>query len=246
VQYAGVVDQSPPGGSQRILGIVGGLGPESTLDYYRMAIDLWRDRTSGASHPRLLVDSLDGVHIFEFGHHQAWGDVGEAIADSLLRLGAARAGMALIASNTAHLALDAIGPTAIPFIHIADATTARAVSAGHRRLGLLGTRYIMTSAIYPGRLERAGIDLVTPPNEAMDFIQEVYFGELVKGVLRAETRTRLEAIVAAMRDRDRVDGVILGGTELPLILTGESAAGIPLLNTARIHVAAGLAWLAGG
>jgi aspartate racemase len=137
-----------------------------------MAIDLWRDRTSGASHPRLLVDSLDGEHLFELGHHGAWGDVGEAITDSLLRLGAAGVGMALIASNTAHLALDAMGPTATPFIHIADATAARAVAAGRRRLGLLGTRYTMTSAIYPGRLERAGIDLVTPPDEAMDFVHE--------------------------------------------------------------------------
>jgi aspartate racemase len=212
------------------------MGPESTLDYYRMAIDLWRDRTSGASHPRLLIESLDGEHLFELGHHGAWEDVGKAIADSLLRLGTAGAGMALIASNTAHLALDAMGPTATPFIHIADATAARAVAAGHRRLGLLGTRYTMTSAIYPGRLERAGIDLVTPPDEAMDFVHEVYFGELVKGVFRAETRARLEAIVATMRDRDRIEGVILGGTELALILTGQSAAGIPRLNTARIHV----------
>jgi aspartate racemase len=245
VQYARVGDQSP-GGSQRILGIVGGMGPESTLDYYRMAIDLWRDRTSGASLPRLLVDSLDGEHLFALGHQGAWEDVGEAIADSLLRLGKSGAGTALIASNTAHLALDTIGPTATPFIHIADATAARAVAAGHRCLGLLGTRYTITSSIYPGRLERAGIDVVAPPDEAMDFVNEVYYGELVKGVFRKETRARLETIVAAMRDRDRVDGVILGGTELALILTGESAAGIPLLNTARIHVEAGLAWLAGG
>jgi aspartate racemase len=242
----GVVDRSAPGGSQRILGIVGGLGPESTLDYYRMALDIWRERTSGASHPRLLIDSLDGVHIFELGHRQAWGDVGKAIADSLARLGAAGAGMALIASNTAHLALDAIGPTAIPLIHIADATAARAVATGHRRLGLLGTRYTMTSAMFPGRLEPAGVDVVTPPEEDMDFVHEVYFGELVKGVFRDETRAHLEAIVATMRDRDRISGVILGGTELSLILPGESAAGMPLLNTARIHVEAGLAWLAGG
>lgn len=245
MQYARVVDQSP-GGSQRILGIVGGMGPESTLDYYRMAIDLWRDRTSGASHPRLLVDSLDGEHLFALGQQGAWEDVGKTIADSLLRLATSGAGMALIASNTAHLALDAIPPTSTPFIHIADATAARAAAAGHRRLGLLGTRHTMTASIYPGRLERAGIGLVVPPGEVMDFVHEVYFGELVKGVFRTETRIRLETIVAAMRDHDRVDGVILGGTELALILTGESAAGVPLLNTARIHVEAGLAWLAGG
>lgn len=221
------------------------MGPESTLDYYRMAIDLWRNRSSGASHPRLLIDSLDGEHMFALAHRQAWGDVAEAIADSLLRLRSAGAGMALIAANTAHIALDAIDRAAIPFIHIADATAARAVAAGHRRLALFGSRYTMTSSIYPSRLKPAGIDLVTPPGEAMDFIHEVYYGELVKGVFRDETRARLEAIVATMRDRERVDGLILGGTELAFILTGESAAGIPLLNTARIHVEAGLSWLAG-
>jgi aspartate racemase len=233
-------------GSQRILGIVGGMGPESTLDYYRMAIDLWRYRTSGASHPRVIVESLDGVELFELALHGAWGAIGEAIAGSLLRLEAAGAGMALIAANTAHLALGAIDPAATPFIHIADATAARARAAGHRRLGLLGTRYVMTSSIYPSRLEAAGIEVVTPPDEAMDFVHNVYYGELVGGVFRDQTRARLEAIVATMRDRQRLDGLILGGTELALILTGDAAAGIPLLNTARIHVEAGLDWLADG
>ena len=107
----------------------GGIAPESALDYYRIAIELWHDRTSGASHPGLLVDSLDGGHLFELGHRGGWEDVGEAIADSLFRLGTAGAGMALIASNTAPLAHDALAPTAIPFIHIADPTAARSATS---------------------------------------------------------------------------------------------------------------------
>jgi aspartate racemase len=101
----------------------------------------------------------------------------------------------------------------------------------------------MQSPLYPDRLAPAGIELVAPNDADREYVDDKYWNELVAGIVLDETRAGLENIVAAMRDRDGIDGVILGGTELALIVKDPTFAGIPVLNTAQIHVEAGIAWL---
>jgi aspartate racemase len=104
----------------------------------------------------------------------------------------------------------------------------------------------MESALYPSHLEPAGLEVVLPTPEERELVHGIYFGELVAGVVREESRAALSAVVAAMRDRDGIDAVILGGTELALILTEPTCAGVPVLNTAQIQVEAAVDWLLGG
>jgi aspartate racemase len=231
----------------RILGIVGGTGPESTIDYYRSIIAGYRRRRPDGTFPRIIIDSVDGGTVIAHlgaGDYQA---VGRAFGAALAELAAAGCGRALIASNAGHLAYESVDPPSpIELIHIVDAARAAAVAAGNRRLGIIGTRFVVTSRLYPDRFAPAGIEIVTPSADEQETVHGIYLGELVEGVFRDESRQRLVEVIAAMRDRDGIDGVILGGTELALTLTEPAYAGVPILDTAKIHAAAAVDWLLGG
>jgi aspartate racemase len=234
-------------GMERILGIVGGTGPESTADYYRTLIDTWRARGPANTYPRAIINSVEGGEIISLlgsGDHEA---VGRLLSTAVLQLAAAGVGTIILASNASHLAFDQVAASSpVPLIHIVDAASAAARQRGHRTLGIFGTRFIMSSGLYPDRFAAAGMRVVAPTAGEQAFIHDAYLGELVRGVFRDDTRDRLVDILAAMRDRDGIDGLILGGTELALILTAATYADVPILNTARIHVEAAVDWLLEG
>jgi aspartate racemase len=231
---------------ERILGIVGGIGPESTIDYYRALVATWRRRRPDGSYPRVIIDSVEAGRIIRLLGEAEYAAVGRELGAALQELEAAGCGRALIASNATHLAFDHIDPPPpLPMIHIVDAAMAAAVAAGHRRLGLIGTRFIMESRLYPDRFEPAGLAVVTPTEEEQDVVHSIYMGELLLGDIRADSRDRLVAVIAAMRDRDGIDGLILGGTELALTLTEPKYADIVILNTVQTQVDAGVDWLLG-
>ena len=231
---------------ERMLGIVGGTGPESTVDYYRSLIATWRRRRPDGSYPRVVINSIEAGRVFRNLAAADWAAVGRDLGPAVAALAAAGCHRALLASNASHLAFDAIDPPAsIPLIHIVEAARGAAEKAGHRRMGLLGTRFVMESDLYPSRLGPADIEVVTPNAREREIVHEIYFGELVQGIVRDESRRTLTSVVAALREREAIDAVILGGTELALILTDPMCAGIPVLNTAQIHVDAAVDWLLG-
>jgi aspartate racemase len=228
----------------RILGIVGGTGPESTIDYYRSIVATWRRRRPDGTFPRVTIVSVDGGTVIRLLGEGDFKAVGKAFGAALGELAAAGCGRALIASNGGHLAFDHIHPPSpIPLIHIVEAARDAAVAAGHRRLGLLGVRFVVQAPLYPANFDPVGIQIVRPTTDEMDIVHAIYLGELLEGVFRDESRERLVSVIAAMRDRDGIDGLILGGTELALILTEPAYAGVPILNTAQIHVDAAVDWL---
>ncbi|MEA2608012.1 MAG: aspartate racemase [Chloroflexota bacterium] len=233
--------------ADRVLGIVGGVGPESTIDYYRSLVAAWRRRRPDGSYPRVIIDSVDAGQVMRFLGEGEFGAVGRALGAALGELAAAGCGCALIASNATHLAFDVIDPPpSMPMIHIVEAARDAAVAAGHHRLGLIGTRYVMQSRLYPDRFEPAGLSIVLPTPAEQDLVHAIYMNELVLGEFRDDSRERLVAVIASMRDRDSIDSVILGGTELALTLTEPAYADVPILNTAQIHVEAAAEWLLGG
>ncbi len=223
----------------KTVGIVGGIGPESTIEYYRLILAGHRERQRDGSSARIIVNSIDLKKLLDLVAAKAMPAVTDYLASEVERLAAAGADFGLLASNTPHIVFnDLARRSRIPLVSIVEATRAAAKRQGLKKLGLFGTRFTMMGGFYPEVFSREGIDLALPESAEQDYIHEKYLGELVNGIIRPETRDGLLAIVTRMRKRDGIEAVILGGTELPLILPPDSKSDVPLLDTTRIHAKA--------
>jgi aspartate racemase len=144
---------------------------------------------------------------------------------------------AALTANTPHIVFDEIKSRVnLRLISIVEAACERAQTSGFKSVGLFGTRYTMQAPFYPKVFSRTDINLVTPNAEEQEYIHEKYFGELLKDTFLPETRTKFLAIADEMKARDGIEALILGGTEIPLLLRTEKHNGIQLLDTTRIHV----------
>jgi aspartate racemase len=220
-----------------IAGLVGGLGPESTIDYYRLILEAWKTRNP-ASLPRIVIDSLDvnvGIRLVQ---HDRPGLV-QYLLDSIQRLERAGCDFAAMAANTPHIVFEELAAQSpIPLLSIVE-TCAEAIEAGgFRRVGLLGTGFTMAAGFYPAVLNRRGIDVKVPAEDRRSWLHDRYLGELLNGVFTDETRAGVTQIVADWAEKGSVDAVVLAGTELPLLIRSETLAGLPLLDTTDIHVSA--------
>jgi len=221
----------------KTLGIVGGIAPESTIDYYRSIIALYRERTRDGSYPSIIINSIDLKKVLDLIGAQDLTGVTEYLVGEVAKLAHAGADLSLLASNTPHVVFEDIRRRSpIPLVSIVEATCRAAQALALKRVGLFGTRFTMQGRFYPEVFSRQGITLCVPDLDDQDYIHEKYMGELVHGVFRDETRRGLLAIVDRLREREGIHGVILGGTELPLILRDVADRGIPFLDTTRIHV----------
>jgi len=226
----------------KTLGIVGGLGPESTVDYYQRIIALYRERQPDGSYPQFIIISVDLKKGLDFMDANNLTGMADYLLEGIGKLGRAGADFGLIAANTPHIVFDDVAPKSpIPLISIVEATCTAAKAQKLKRLALFGTRYTMQATFYPKVFSREGIELLVPDPQDQDYIHDKYLSELVPGKFWPETRAGLLAIVDRMKAESDVDGVILAGTELPLILHGETHNGIPLLDTTKIHVEAAVA-----
>jgi aspartate racemase len=223
----------------KTLGIVGGLGPESTIDYYRSINAVFRERTKSVGYPHILIDGLDvdlGIRLVE---REAWKELAEYLAGGFRRLARAGADFGVMAANTPHIVFDDVKRfSPIPLISIVEATCDEIKRRGLKRVALLGTGFTMGGRFYPDVFERNHITLVAPSAEERAYIHEKYLGELLRGIFLPETRERLLGVIGRVKSQENIEAVVLAGTELPLILRAEAVAGLPLLDTTQIHVRA--------
>jgi len=218
-------------------GIVGGIAPESTIEYYRFLIAAWRTATNDGSYPPLLINSIDLTRMIGGIAANEYERVTDELSAELQKLARAGADFGLFASNTPHLLFDELRRRSpIPLISIVEVARDAATAAGYRRLGLFGTRFTMRGGFYQDVFGRAGMSVIAPRDDEQELIHAKYMGELVNGILLPETRAQLVAIAREMHSRDSIDALILGGTELPLILRDAADVGVPMLDTTRIHV----------
>jgi len=223
----------------KILGIIGGLGPESTVEYYQNIIALYRERQRDGSYPQFLINSIDLKKGLDFMDANNLTGMADYLLEGIGKLARAGANFGLISANTPHIVFDAVASKSpIPLISIVEATCAVAKARNLKRLALFGTRFTMEGTFYPKVFSREGIELSVPDPTDQDYLHDKYFNELVPGKFLPETRAGLLAIVDRMKARTDIDAVILAGTELPLILRDADHNGIPFLNTTKIHVEA--------
>ena len=218
-------------------GLVGGLGPESTVDYYRRILEAWQ-REDPSTSPSIVIDSLDvakALHLVATDRSA----LTEYLLASLRRLAGAGVDFIAITANTPHIVFDELAARSkVPMLSIVEVCAAEARQRGLRRVALLGTRFTMEATFYPDVCARHGIAVVTPTDEERTWIHEKYVGELLKGDFRDETRREFVSLISRLRETEGIEGVILGGTELPLLLASPVIAGVPVLDTTALHVAA--------
>ena len=219
------------------VGIIGGLGPESTIDYYNRILVAWK-REDPSTAPSILIDSLDvhrALHLVE----KDLPALSEYLLSSLRRLAGAGVDFAAIAANTLHIVFDDLAARSpVPLVSIVEACAQEARQRGLSRLALLGTRFTMEGSFYAAVCARFGIAVTSPTDVDRAWVHERYVEELLKGEFHEDTREKFVSLVSRLRDEDRIDGVVLGGTELPLLLSTPVIAGVPALDTTALHVAA--------
>jgi aspartate racemase len=220
----------------KILGIIGGLGPESTLEYYENIIALYRERQRDGSYPEFIINSVDLKKGLDFMAANNLTGMADYLLEEIGKLARAGANFGLISANTPHIVFDEVAPRSpIPLISIVECACADAKARGLKKLGLFGTRFTMQGTFYQKVFSREGIELLVPDPKDQDYIHDKYLNELVSGIFLPETRENLLAIVDRLKTEMDIDGVMLAGTELPLILSDADHNGIPFLNTTKIH-----------
>ena len=220
----------------KILGLIGGTGPESTIEYYRLLVAKYRERADGHS-PLLVITSVDLKQMIELMTAGNLETVANNLTAELERLHKAGADLAALTANTPHIVFDELKRRSpLPLISIVESACEEVRARGMSTVGLFGTRFTMEAPFYPEVFARAGVKLVTPNAQEQDYIHEIYLGELLRDVFLPETRRRLLEIADEMKRRDNIEGLILGGTELPLLLRDQEHNGLPLLDTTHIHV----------
>jgi aspartate racemase len=164
-------------------------------------------------------------------------EVTDYLLFEIIKLHKAGADFAVMASNTPQVVFNELQrESPIPLISIIEVACDAAKKDNLKKVGVLGTRFTMQGTAYPNTFSKVNIEVVSPIPTEQEFIHTIYMSELVKGILLPSTKLKLDGIIEAMLLRDNIDGVILAGTELPLILTESSHKGIPLLDTTKLHV----------
>jgi aspartate racemase len=163
----------------------------------------------------------------------------EYLLSSLCRLARAGVDFAAMTANTPHIVFDdLVARSPVPLVSMVEVCAQEARQRGLGRLALLGTRFTMEGSFYPTVCARYGIAVVPPNDTDRAWLHERYVGELLRGEFRDDTRRKLVSLVSRLREEERIDGVILGGTELPLLLPAPLLADVPALDTTALHVAA--------
>jgi aspartate racemase len=220
-----------------MLGIVGGIAPGSSVDYYRLLIEHYRAARPDGSYPAIVLNSIDMQRFLALVEAPDRGPLIEYLLGEVGRLARAGADFGLFASNTPHLVFDEVAARSpIPLLSIVEATALAVQSMGLKHLGLLGTRFTMEGGFYPAVFARLGLRVTTPDPDDREYVHNRYFAELVHGVFHPATRLGMLAVIERLQRQAGIDGVILGGTELPFLFRDGEAPSLPLLDTTRIHV----------
>lgn len=219
------------------VGLVGGIGSESTIDYYRRILATWEREAPGTS-PSIVIDSLDvrlGLRLVEKDRPAFI----EYMIASVQRLAAAGVDFVAMTANTPHVVFDEIKARAtVPLLSIVETCAEEARRRGLKRLALLGTRFTMEAPMYPEVFARYGMTVIAPNDAERALVHDRYVNQLLNGEFRDDTRQEFLALIGRLRDEERIDGLILGGTELTLLLKAPVIADVPALDTTGLHVAA--------
>ncbi len=219
------------------IGIIGGLGPEATVDYYKEIINCFKTESGEMNYPEIIIYSVNMADFLVPMRAQEWDAAAEYLTDKIRALKNAGAEFAAISANTPHLLYEKVKEKSpLHLISIVEATREEASRLGLQNPGLIGTHFTMNASFYPDTFSKYGMNVIMPEEEDKKLINHRLFSEIELGIFKDETRKELIDIAKKMVKEKHIDSLILGCTEFPLILKDPEYAGIPMLNTTRIHV----------
>lgn len=216
--------------------MIGGFGPESTIDYYKILIEIYREKFDSNSYPEIIIYSLDIYKLLDRVERQEWDELVAWLLEAISNLKNAGADFAFISANTPHIVFNQLKERSpLPLISIVEETCNATQRLNIKKVALLGTLFTMQSHFYQDVFNQQNIEIIVPNDDEKNYIHQKLMTEIELGIFKSETRLELLEIIKRMIDEEAVQGVILGCTELPLILT-EAAFGIPFINPTHAHV----------
>lgn len=222
----------------KMIGLIGGMSWNSTAEYYRFINEMVAEKLGGLHSARLILYSLDFDEVEQTQRDARWDDAAEILVEASSALKRAGADFLLICTNTMHKVADAVTErVSLPLIHIVDVTGNAIIGNGLRKVGLLGTRFVVEESFYKGKLEEEfGIQVLVPNTSDRKVIDRIIYDELCQGIIEASSRYNLIEIIQRLIEQG-AEGIILGCTELPLLIQ-RGDVDVPLFNTTRLHAEA--------
>jgi aspartate racemase len=221
------------------IGILGGMSPESTAEYYQYITHAYTERFGDYGYPEVIIYSVSFQPYVDWPAQDRWDLVAQGLSEAAQKLEAAGADFIVIATNTMHLVFDKVqAGVTVPMLSLLDAVGDAILARGMNTVGLLGTKFTMEKTFYQDALARRGITVLVPDADDREYVNTVIYDELVAGQVRDESRAGFVTVINKLAERG-AEGVILGCTEIPLLVSEEDA-GMPLFDTTVIHAEAAL------
>ncbi|MFX1445033.1 MAG: aspartate/glutamate racemase family protein [Promethearchaeota archaeon] len=222
----------------KVIGLLGGMSWESSLEYYRIINEIVKQRLGGLHSAKCILYSVDFEEIEILQKEGKWDKLTKIMIESAQNLENAGAEMVLICTNTMHkMANEVQNAIQIPLLHIADATAEKVREKNLKKVGLLGTKYTMEQDFYKGRIkEKYNIDVIIPNPDDREILHAVIYNELCLGQINEDSRDKCKKIIENLINNG-AEGVILGCTEIPLLINQKDFA-IPIFDTTLIHCVA--------
>lgn len=215
----------------KVIGLLGGMSWESSIEYYRYVNERVRERLGGFHSAHCVMYSVDFAEIEELQASGRWAEAGERLAEATRALKQAGADFLVLCTNTMHKVADQL--TDLPLLHLGDATAAAVLAEGIGTIGLLGTGFTMAQDFYKDRLASHGLNVLVPDADDRADVHRIIYEELVLGVVREESRAVYRAVIDRLVARG-AEGVILGCTEIELLVAQEHSP-VPVFPTTRLH-----------
>lgn len=220
----------------KTIGILGGISPESTVEYYKGIIKSFRNIKGENNYPQILINSINITEMIGYVQKKEFQTLTDFLVSNLNKLISADADLLAIASNTPHVVIDQIMEKIdTPILNIVEETKKFAENKNLKKLLLTGTYFTMKSTFYQEELVKAGIECLVPDEAEMKTIQDIIFQNLVNGIVNENDKRKFLDICNRIIGAEKVDGVILGCTELPLLVQSKDLS-LEILDTSDIHI----------
>jgi aspartate racemase len=219
------------------IGLIGGMGPEATVEYYKEIINAFKNKNENLNYPEIIIYSVNLSEFVNLMKEKKYDQVTALLLEKIDSLKRAGAEFAALTANTPHLLFEQIqAKSPLNLISIVEATCREALKKGLNRCGLIGTAFTMNSTFFEDVFKNHSIEVVVPGKNDIELIDNKLFSEIELGIFKDETRDLFIGIIDKMVKQQEIDSIILGCTEFPLLLTQNSYSGVPVLNTTAIHI----------